>query len=155
MKDGSGRERSSWQAITVLQDEGNQMGHVATLPGQNDWRDVKRLDVHQLVKSMMFHGKANSDFNNGNLRRLDQEWRLRDGTETGRTNQPSPYLEEVILVARTAFVPQEDSQKVNEKSLVKLWVGELPRADATPPALAGQTTEDTFVRVYIPVRARK
>ena len=49
-------------------------------------------------------------------------------------------------------IDQGDANDVNKKSLVRMWIGELPRANASPPALVGQTTENSFVRVYIPVR---
>jgi hypothetical protein len=125
------RERYNWQ-----------MQQVTMLP-------------HMLAKQLMFFPRrkgvsANRD--NSGLRRLDQDWRLQEVTDTGAPGRPQRYVDEVILVARTEYVDQGDANDVNKKSLVRLWIGDLPRGNAAPPVLVGQTTENTFVRVYIPVR---
>src|SRR5438132_13961675 len=110
---------------------------------------------HHLGRALMVCRLDQGEDNSG-LRRLDQNWRLQEVKDTSAPNPGAAthYLDEVILVARTEYGDQTDAQKVNEKSLVRLWVGDLPRANAKPPALVGQTTENTFVRVYIPVRPR-
>jgi hypothetical protein len=117
------------------------------------------LPPHDVLKRSMFlidrDRQGVQGFDNAGLRRLDQEWRFHEVQETGAPNTPKHYLDEVILVARTDFMDDKDAQSVNEKSLVRLWIGDLPKAGAKAPPLTGQTTENTFVRVYIPVRPRR
>jgi hypothetical protein len=126
----------------------NPYGHIAG-------RGVGR-PLYLLTKEFMFFDRDRQQgLENSGLRYLDQEWRLKKVTDVGLENKPAHFLNEVILVARTEFVPQGDSEKVNEKSLVRLWVGDLPKTGGKRPALVGQTTESTFVRVYIPVRPRR
>ena len=143
-----------WQGSTAL---APLAGIVQKLHQPGGFQQVVAAKApHDLAKEMLFFSreKQNGGDNSG-LRRIDQSWRLQEVAETGVPNAPKHYLDEVILVARTDYVPQDDAQKVNEKSLVRLWVGELPKANAKVPPLLGQTTENTFVRVYIPVRPRK
>jgi hypothetical protein len=112
---------------------------------------------HTIVKDAMFFERDQGGvqgFDNSGMRRLDQSWRFHEVKEIGGANA-AQYLDEVILVARTDYVENVDAQTVNEKSLVRLWVGDLPKANAKAPPLTGQTTENTFVRVYIPVRPRR
>ncbi len=161
----SGVEVSAWENSQALVPANPSQGVVQKTHMQQPGRysvdtTAYAMPPHVLAKQMFFFNRSDVLAVNGNgagqrdnagLRRLDQMWRLQGVTTPGKDAR---YLEEVILVARTEYVAQDDSQKVNEKSLVRLWSGELPKAGTKSPPLVGQTTENTFVRAYIPVRPR-
>ena len=62
------------------------------------------------------------------------------------------YREEVILVGRGPLV-SDQSETVTQDGVSpsRLWLGRLPGADGQRPALHGVLTQETYVRVYIPV----
>jgi hypothetical protein len=151
LKDHEGQEFKEWQdgptplAIT-------NMPVVQKLPQAGGFQGaINAIPLHMLAKEMLFFPRGARD--NSGVRHLDQSWRLHEVTDPGAANA-THYLDEVMLIARTDYVAQDEAQRVNEKSLVRLWVGDLPKANATAPAMTGQTTENAFIRVYIPVRPR-
>ena len=75
---------------------------------------------------------------NSGLRTVNQHWRLTD-------------RDEVILVARTAYTSGKAS-KVNAEGLVQLWNDRLPGSTEPCPPLTGYLNQETYVRVYIPVK---
>ena len=87
------------------------------------------------------------------VRLLDQTWRLRPQLETPPTAQPK-YRSEIVLVARTALVTgSAETLSQDNSSPTRLWLGELPGGKAARPPLAGQLTQETYVRVYIPIKS--
>jgi hypothetical protein len=156
-----GRPVADWFDERVMDPRLDGRGVVLTTRDRGGFQGVTGVGMlpHSVLKRGMFfidRDRAGlQGFDNAGLRRLDQEWRFHEVQETGAPNTPKHYLDEVILVARTDYVDGVDAQTVNEKSLVRLWVGDLPKANAKAPPLTGQTTENTFVRVYIPVRPRR
>jgi hypothetical protein len=79
---------------------------------------------------------------NASLRRLDQSWRVGE-------DRP----EQAILVLRIATreSPAEEMTQSPE-SPSRLWLGELPTGGAARPALQGTLKQETYVRVFIPVK---
>ncbi len=77
---------------------------------------------------------------NSGLRTVNQSWRLKD-----------PFRDEVILVARTPYASGKAS-KVNDEGLVQLWNDQLPDPATPCPPLTGFLSQETYVRVYIPVK---
>jgi hypothetical protein len=79
---------------------------------------------------------------NASLRRLDQSWRVGDD----RSDQ-------AILVLR---IPTREAQAEemtqSPESPSRLWLGELPTNGGTRPALHGTLKQETYVRVFIPVK---
>lgn len=107
------------------------------------------LPLTSYMKSMMFYGygsTASGNLHNSGLRHLDQRWRL------DRDNR-----DEAILVGRAAPPVGQSGEGPAETvaqgglTATQLWLGELP-GQGKRPALAGTLAQDTYVRVYIPVR---
>ncbi|MBL8793262.1 MAG: hypothetical protein JNM56_05105 [Planctomycetia bacterium] len=84
--------------------------------------------------------KVNANERNSNLRLLDQTVRL-------------DRRDEAMLVVRLA-AKKGDAEAVNTDLTApsRLWLGALPGSGVTRPRLDGAMQQDTFVRVYIPVR---
>ena len=107
----------------------------------------------ELMKAILFHaqeGGPYSHLNNSNLRRLDQGWRLRGFKTASRAAEPQ-YLDEAILVGRAA-VPSGPAEEVTQDgaSATQLWLGKLP-GDGEREPLKGYLSQETYVRIYIPV----
>jgi hypothetical protein len=79
---------------------------------------------------------------NASLRRLDQSWRVGE-------DRP----EQAILVLRipTREASAEEMTQSPE-SPSRLWLGELPTSGGSRPALQGTLKQETYVRVFIPVK---
>jgi hypothetical protein len=117
--------------------------------------DLSSSQYYQHIKRLMFYGKSGGHdgtgrvlYNSG-LRHLDQSWRL------GKHGEPAAlrYREEVILVGRGPLVSdQAETVTQDGVSPGRLWLGRLPAAGTERPALHGVLTQETYVRVYIPVK---
>jgi hypothetical protein len=95
-----------------------------------------------LMKRVMFleAEQGSQRRNTSPLRALDETWRLR--------NQ-----DELILVGRVAH--QEGlAEDVTQQpgTATRLWLGSLPGPGSTRQAVPGTMTQETYVRVFIPVR---
>jgi len=99
------------------------------------------------VKGLLFQQSSDStgQERNHSFRRLDQSWRL----SSERWQRPG-LTREAILFAR---LPQTvgQAQQDNGGSGAALWLGELPGEGRTRPPLPGSLTQDTYLRVYLPV----
>jgi hypothetical protein len=93
-------------------------------------------------KVILFFRENNTGLNalNSGLRTVNQSWRL-----------GNPYRDEVILVARTAYASGKAKQ-VNEEGLVQLWNDQLPGSADQCPLLTGFLNQETYIRIYIPVK---
>ncbi len=107
----------------------------------------------QLMKALMFHaGSRQRERGNSGLRSLDQSWRIRPLTEYPAPGQPR-YRSEIVLVARVNPLGGSAEKLTADNSTpTRLWLGELPGEKAKRPALPGQLWQETYVRVYIPVK---
>jgi hypothetical protein len=113
-------------------------------PGVPSWTDEK--------KEMLFYQERLNALNSG-LRTLNQAWRLEQRPTEYKEERGLPYREEVILVARAAAAPPNTpGHEVNDKGLVRLWNDKLPGAADKCPPLSGFLSQETYVRVYIPVK---
>jgi hypothetical protein len=100
----------------------------------------------------LFHEKAvrseASPLQNSALRELDQSWRLAPDNK-----------DEVILVARIATANGAAETILSEPtgtSPTRLWLRDLPGGTAAWEAPKGTLRQETYLRVYIPIRpARK
>jgi hypothetical protein len=106
------------------------------------------------IKPMLFYreyGGGEKEMTNAGLRRLDQSWRLRTQLEHPIPANPR-YRDEVILVARAPLLADR-AEAVTEHGVSpsRLWVGAIPDAGGDRPAVAGYITQETYVRVFIPV----
>ena len=79
---------------------------------------------------------------NTSLRSIDQRWRVE-----------AKATEEAILVGRLAPLQgQAEDVSQNPTSVTRLWLGKLPNSGERRDRLVGTLKQDTYVRVYIPVR---
>jgi hypothetical protein len=63
------------------------------------------------------------------------------------------YRDEIILIARAPMLcDRAEDVSTHAASPSRLWLGELPGGERTRPALKGFITQETYLRVYIPVR---
>jgi hypothetical protein len=93
-----------------------------------------------LMRRIMFHGASPQESSgNSALQHLDQSWR--------RMRQHEAVL--VARLQRKEGLAETVSQDPETTS--RLWLGELPGGAATRPALAGTMTQETFIRVWIPL----
>ena len=82
---------------------------------------------------------------NASLRNLDQSWRV-------APDRP----EQAILVLRTPTreTPAEEMTR-SADSPSRLWIGELPTSGKPRPAVQGTLKQETYIRVFIPVKPAK
>lgn len=82
---------------------------------------------------------------NASMRRLDQSWRV---------SQDHP--EQAVLVLRVP-THQGQAEEVTRAadSPSRLWLGELPTSGAKRPTLQGTLKQETYIRVFIPVKSAK
>ncbi|HJZ92411.1 MAG TPA: hypothetical protein VKE40_16160 [Gemmataceae bacterium] len=88
---------------------------------------------------------SRNQVSNAGLRKLDQSWRI-------APDRP----EQAILVLRIAT--RETSAETATRDAAspsRLWLGELPTAGGPRPALQGTLKQETYVRVFIPVKPAK
>jgi hypothetical protein len=132
---------STWQPNVVQQQQRR---------GGIDWQRQGQ-PVSYLIKPILFGEATRGDANtrNSSLRYLDQSWRL-----VG-SNQAS-NREEVILVGRP--VGRDGSAETITQdgiSPTRLWLNNLPGKGAARPGLSGTLSQETYVRVFIPVGSAK
>jgi hypothetical protein len=108
---------------------------------------------HQVVQPLMFYGVCGTPKDNSGLRLLDQGWRL-----SPLTTLPAPpqlqYRDEVILVGRApSLTGKAEAVTAGPGSPSRLWLlGGLPGGTAARKEVPGRLSQETYVRVYIPVR---
>ena len=94
-----------------------------------------------LMKEIMFHQAEGEPQRDNPLRFLDQSWRL-------------SYKDEVLLVGRVARRDgQAEVVTSDPASPSQLWLGMVPEAGQSRPPMFGTMSQETFVRVILPVRS--
>ena len=79
------------------------------------------------------------------MRRIDQSWRVGN-------DRP----EQAMLVLR--LPTREDEAETMTKSPLspsRLWIGSLPTGGGQRPAIQGRLKQETYIRVFIPVKTAK
>jgi hypothetical protein len=114
--------------------------------------DPRPYDPTPVMKHLLFFERLNqgSSRRDNALGRLDQSWRIRDFLDR------EAFTKEAILFARLPRLhgPGDDVSQSPE-CLSRLWLGELPGAGRKRPPLPGTLTQDTYLRVFLPVTPRK
>ncbi len=104
------------------------------------------------IKSILFHAypgdNTQQSARNSGLRFLDQKWRL-----------DVNYRDEAIVFGRAEAPPggaDGNADEVSQSGLSasKLWLGKLPGA-GDRPRIDGTMSQDTYVRLYLPVTTSK
>jgi hypothetical protein len=113
-------------------------------PYYNEQRSSE-FEPGPILKRMYFHDyTVGTSIREGNhmYRPLDQSWRVQEvppGTTGVRT---------AILVGKLA----RSDNEADRRPASHLWLGELPLSGKAPPTLPGTLTQETYIRVLIPVR---
>jgi hypothetical protein len=110
------------------------------LPGQQRPAASSKNDVFKHMS--FFEVDPNSrQKRNITMRNLDVSWRLR-------------LKNEAILVGRVAPKNSPAETLTNDPiTASKLWLGKLPGGNETRPSLLGTVNQETYVRVFIPIKA--
>jgi hypothetical protein len=125
-------------------DEWLQTGPTAVSRGTNAGRGrspAASESTLAVVKKLLFFTQSdNSGRRDTALRYLDQSWRLR-------------HKDEVILFGRVERA-EEPAEELTATGTApsRLWLGSLPAAGQPRPPLSGKLTQETYVRMIIPVR---
>lgn len=113
---------------------------------------LEERSAYRLLKPMLFYrASERTQTTNAGFRRFDQTWRLRPLVEYPLPERPR-YRDEAILLARTVMLSDraEDVTK-HAATASRLWVGALPDGTQARPELRGYVTQETYVRVFVPV----
>ncbi|MFM7152373.1 MAG: hypothetical protein ACKO23_21300, partial [Gemmataceae bacterium] len=148
---GQGREVTRWQQDNSL---------ASGLPQAPSGRPINSAFLngrssHLLMKTgLFFHSAQGTNASNMGLRRLDQSWRLASLSQYPIPDRPR-FRSEAMLVARTPMLSDRSDQVLQHPaSPTKLWFGKLPQEGAEPPSLPGIVTQETYLRVFLPVLER-
>lgn len=123
--------------------------HITEWPGTlpspaafNRGNQTPQVNKEELFKRMVFHqvypntGQAQ----NVSHRDLDESWRLR-------------LKNEIIVFGRIAPITEPASAANKNPGMPsRLWLGKLPSPGVERPELLGTITQDTYVRVFLPVK---
>jgi hypothetical protein len=116
---------------------------------------LNNLSAYGLIKPLLFHQASEGSRRNDGLRAFDQSWRLRPQPEFPQ-GEGKRYRDEAILVARTPLVYDHAEEVAGHgATATRLWVGRLPGDPGGRPAQSGFMTQETYLRVYIPVRPQQ
>ena len=90
--------------------------------------------------------RSGAKLNNISLRPLDQAWRV----------AKPDFGEQAILLLRVATKegPAEETT-VSASSPSRLWLGKLPTSGEARPPVSGTLKQETYIRVFIPVKFSK
>ncbi len=97
------------------------------------------------VKSMLFSGNLSDPLNTlskGRYRSLNESWRIASTREAILIGRVAPQNARAEEIAAGVACP------------TRLWLDRLPKEGGSRPTLPGKLTQDTIVRVFIPVQTR-
>ncbi len=118
-------------------------------------RDIKKRSFFALMRPLLFYKQSTVQHleQDAAMRGLDQSWRLDRQPAQG---QEGEFRNEVVLLARTPILSDSAEATIEHgSSPSRLWLGELPGTEgASRPSIRGFVTQETYVRVYVPVRTR-
>ena len=108
-------------------------------------QSVSVQPFHSLVKQALFYAETDRSRLNSGMRPLDQSWRF------GKENAPD-NRDEVMLVARAGPL-RGNAEDLTARGVAPtaLWLDRLPGTVPQRPKLDAFLTQETYVRVYIPV----
>jgi hypothetical protein len=151
-KMGQGNTPTSWLGQPFSQNRINAAPVRRPGPGFNQ---QAAMPSGFYIKSILFHDYAAKELNPGQggrdrnslLRFLDEKWRL-----------DARYVSEAVLCGR-AVLPSGQSgeggaEDISQSGLSgsKLWLGSLPGGSAPRSRIDGTMSQETYVRIYIPVK---
>jgi hypothetical protein len=98
------------------------------------------------LKKAMFHDASQAEqWRNNTVRHLDQKWRL------------TKHADEAVLFAKVHPNPpanKGEAETMNRapETPTRLWLGELPASGKDRPKLWGNLQQETYVRIFLPVK---
>jgi hypothetical protein len=103
---------------------------------------------YKLLKRMMnYDALVRKEWSNAGARNLDHTWRIK------AQGEKDVHRDEVILIGRIG--PKDASaDEVTSKGFTPtaLWLGRLPGTTDKRPKIDGSLRQETYIRVYIPVK---
>jgi hypothetical protein len=106
------------------------------------------LASYLAIKPALFYSLKVEEQGNSELRLLDQAWRLQR-LPTREVRYPS----QAVLVARAPVVADKaETVFAGPQAPSRLWLGALPGSQEHRPAVDGYIAQETYVRIFIPVR---
>jgi hypothetical protein len=148
-------EGKSERPVAVSRDPSGIVGIERWAPpvvGTEGDRTSSKFEASAVVQTLCFHEAVdlNKHWTNHFFRRLDESWRLSD-----KDRHLYQGTRDAVLFAR---LPRNDgaAERVNADAHTptRLWLGDLPGGQKTRPALAGSMIQDTYIRIFLPVRAK-
>jgi hypothetical protein len=130
---GAGVPMSDWMGQRNPTQPFNQQPTAPQMGGAEPGNDA-------IIKRLLFTQYDKDSAKNSTLSGLDQSWRLSHRSEA--------FL--VGRIARTEGLAEELAQA--PATPTRLWLGDVPGAGQTRPPLTGNLTQDTYVRIMLPVR---
>lgn len=146
---GDEPQRVAWQVPLGFNEWTGDPRHGGWHPGMRD----QHFHPTVVAKTLLFHEARDLErqWQNHELRLLDQSWRLRD------TWPRDSKIREAILVARLprSSGSAESLTAAKDRLPTHLWIHGLPGGQAARPALSGTLNHETFIRVYLPVTPKE
>lgn len=129
--------------ISYLNEWASRLPQTAPLPTKAGISRAPQSTTASLVTQFLFHGALRQGTRdhrqNSSMRHLDQSWRLGMG--------------EIILFGRVNRLEQEaETVTADARSPSRLWLGQVPAPGASRPTVNGSLSQETYVRVFIPIR---
>jgi hypothetical protein len=120
-------------------------------PVNANFRERPRASHPVMQRLMFFRSAEQKEEANAGMRELDQSWRLAVLPEFPPPADPR-FRNEAILVARTRMLcDNAEAVTAHPASPTRLWLGSLPADGGERPAVPGVLTQETYLRVFIPV----
>jgi hypothetical protein len=149
---GQNTELSRWFEDTLTLAPGMPLVPSGRTALPRSFQSNPRESHNQLKRMLFFRAADESNWTNAGLRRIDQTWRLRHLPEYPIPERPR-YRDEVILVGRTPMIYDRAEEVTTDAgSPTRLWLGALPADGGERPAVRGYITQETYVRVFIPIQ---
>jgi hypothetical protein len=97
--------------------------------------------IEWLKKAMFQDANSQESMRNNTVRHLDQKWRL------------TKHSDEAVLYFRLP-TKKAGAESINQspETPTRLWLGELPNSGAKRPDLWGNMQQETYVRIFLPVK---
>jgi hypothetical protein len=146
---GAGKPISEWL-------NGSQYLHPMA-PSDPSGHLITRAQLDSLTSSwamkrvMFYEASQQPEPANSGLRRFDQSWRLQ-ARQAFQPGQGS-HREEAIIVGRAPlFLGSADDLTAKDQAPTRLWLGALPEGEDKPPSVPGEMFQETYLRLYVPVK---
>jgi hypothetical protein len=127
-------------------------GRPMASPGYAINAKLEDRPLFSTVKELMFYHQKAGPMNNAGMRQFDQSWRL-GARQQFPGGERSRFRDEAILVARAPLLTGRAAWvNTHAGTGARLWLGKLPAAGEEPPAPSGVIVQETYLRVFVPVK---